>query len=151
MRRRTHVIEDTLAHRTLWGRSPYSNASFVQVDPSDSFVQHMLKIRAFDADYRFAQIGQPLDRDEWLMSPQTVNAYYAPERNEIVFPAGILQPPYFDAKAPLAQNFGGIGTIIGHELTHAFDDQGRKYDGKGNLIDWWTPEVQGVFVNKKNI
>ena len=90
-------------------------------------------------------IGQPVDRGLWLMTPQTVNAYYAAPFNEIVFPAGILQPPYFDDTRDDAVNFGGIGAVIGHELTHGFDDQGRKYDAKGNLADWWTPADDTAF------
>ena len=86
------------------------------------------------------KIGKPLDRTEWEMTPPTVNAYYSPQKNEIVFPAGILQPPFFDAKADDAVNYGGIGAVIGHEMTHGFDDQGRKFDAKGNLADWWTAE-----------
>jgi predicted metalloendopeptidase len=87
-----------------------------------------------------AKIGKPVDRTEWGMTPPTVNAYYNASKNEIVFPAGILQPPFFDGKADDAVNYGGIGTVIGHEMTHGFDDQGRKFDGKGNLTNWWTPE-----------
>ena len=85
-----------------------------------------------------AKLGKPIDRDEWGMSPQTVNAYYNPELNEIVFPAAILQPPFFDANSDDALNYGAIGAIIGHEISHGFDDQGSQYDGQGNLRDWWT-------------
>ena len=85
-----------------------------------------------------AKLGRPVDRDEWFMTPQTVNAYYNPGMNEIVFPAAILQPPFFDAEADDAVNYGGIGAVIGHEIGHGFDDQGAKYDGDGNLVDWWT-------------
>jgi len=88
----------------------------------------------------FDKLGKPLDRTEWFMSPQTVNAYYNPSMNEIVFPAAILQPPFFDPEADLASNYGAIGGVIGHEITHGFDDQGRQYDEKGNLRDWWTKE-----------
>jgi putative endopeptidase len=86
------------------------------------------------------KIGKPVDRTEWGMTPPTVNAYYNAGRNEIVFPAGILEPPFFDAKADDAVNYGGIGAVIGHEMTHGFDDQGRKFDAQGNLKDWWTPD-----------
>ena len=82
--------------------------------------------------------GKPVDRDEWFMTPQTVNAYYNPTTNEICFPAGILQRPFFDPKADAAFNYGAIGVVIGHEMTHGFDDQGRQYDASGNLHDWWT-------------
>ncbi len=86
------------------------------------------------------RIGKPVDDDEWGMTPQTVNAYYSSAKNEIVFPAAILQPPFFDPQADTAVNYGAIGGVIGHEITHGFDDQGRKSDGKGVLRDWWTPE-----------
>ena len=86
-----------------------------------------------------------MDRDEWFMTPQTVNAYYNPGMNEIVFPAAILQPPFFDAEADDAANYGGIGAVIGHEIGHGFDDQGAKYDGDGNLVDWWTDEDRAEF------
>ncbi|HNR23600.1 MAG TPA: M13-type metalloendopeptidase [Steroidobacteraceae bacterium] len=95
------------------------------------------------AEYRFgrgiAKLGKPIDRTEWFMTPQTVNAYFSPMLNEIVFPAAILQPPFFDATADDAANYGGIGGVIGHEISHGFDDSGRQYDGNGNLRDWWTP------------
>jgi putative endopeptidase len=93
---------------------------------------------ALEYDRELAKLGNPVDRDEWFMTPQTVNAYYNPGMNEIVFPAAILQPPFFDAEADDAANYGGIGAVIGHEIGHGFDDQGAKYDGDGNLIDWWT-------------
>ncbi|WP_369028895.1 M13-type metalloendopeptidase, partial [Nocardia farcinica] len=86
------------------------------------------------------KLGGPVDRDEWHMTPQTVNAYYNPGMNEIVFPAAILQPPFFDMNADDAANYGGIGAVIGHEIGHGFDDQGAKYDGDGNMVDWWTDE-----------
>jgi putative endopeptidase len=92
-----------------------------------------------------AKLGGPVDRDEWFMTPQTVNAYYNPGMNEIVFPAAILQPPFFDAEADDAANYGGIGAVIGHEIGHGFDDQGAKYDGDGNLVDWWTDEDRTEF------
>ena len=87
-----------------------------------------------------AKAGKPVDKDEWFMSPQTVNAYYNPTTNEICFPAGILQYPFFDMEADDAFNYGAIGVVIGHEMTHGFDDQGRQYDKDGNLKDWWTEE-----------
>ena len=93
-----------------------------------------------DYDRELDKLGGPVDRDEWFMTPQTVNAYYNPGMNEIVFPAAILQPPFFDAEADDAANYGGIGAVIGHEIGHGFDDQGAKYDGDGNLVDWWTDE-----------
>jgi putative endopeptidase len=98
---------------------------------------------AFDRE--LDKLGGPVDRDEWFMTPQTVNAYYNPGMNEIVFPAAILQPPFFDAEADDAANYGGIGAVIGHEIGHGFDDQGAKYDGDGNLVDWWTDEDRAEF------
>ncbi|MCW2520985.1 MAG: peptidase, partial [Mycobacterium sp.] len=96
-------------------------------------------------DRELAKLGGPVDRDEWFMTPQTVNAYYNPGMNEIVFPAAILQPPFFDAEADDAANYGGIGAVIGHEIGHGFDDQGAKYDGDGNLVDWWTDSDRAEF------
>ncbi len=104
------------------------------------YVENVLRGAAFDVARDLAKIGKPVDRSEWHMTPQTVNAYYAPLLNEIVFPAGILQPPFFDPKADDAINYGGIGSIIGHEMTHGFDDQGAKFDAQGNLKNWWTPK-----------
>jgi putative endopeptidase len=100
---------------------------------------------AAEHDREFAKIGAPVDRDEWFMTPQTVNAYYNPGMNEIVFPAAILQPPFFAPTADDAVNFGGIGAVIGHEIGHGFDDQGAKYDGDGNLKDWWEPADRAEF------
>jgi putative endopeptidase len=104
------------------------------------FIENVIAAAEFDYDRRIAKIGRPLDRSEWTMSPPTVNAYYSPGFNEVVFPAGILQPPFFDPAAPDAVNYGGIGAAIGHEMTHGFDDQGRKFDAQGNLRDWWTAD-----------
>ena len=100
---------------------------------------------AVNQDRELAKLGGPVDRDEWFMTPQTVNAYYNPGMNEIVFPAAILQPPFFDALADDAANYGGIGAVIGHEIGHGFDDQGAKYDGDGNLVDWWTDDDRTEF------
>jgi neprilysin/putative endopeptidase len=100
---------------------------------------------ALEFDRELAKLGGPVDRDEWFMTPQTVNAYYNPGMNEIVFPAAILQPPFFDAEADDAANYGGIGAVIGHEIGHGFDDQGAKYDGDGNLVDWWTDDDRDEF------
>ncbi len=100
---------------------------------------------AVNHDRELAKLGGPVDRDEWFMTPQTVNAYYNPGMNEIVFPAAILQPPFFDADADDAANYGGIGAVIGHEIGHGFDDQGAKYDGDGNLVDWWTDDDRTEF------
>jgi predicted metalloendopeptidase len=92
----------------------------------------------FEGEYQLSKLGKPVDRTLWLMSPQEINAYYNPVQNEIVFPAAILQPPFFDPKADDAVNYGAIGSVIGHEIGHGFDDQGRHYDGDGKLRDWWT-------------
>lgn len=105
---------------------------------ADDLVGNVRRAHAFEQDRELGKIGRPLDRDEWFMTPQTVNAYYNPGMNEIVFPAAILQPPFFDPEADDAVNYGGIGAVIGHEIGHGFDDQGSKYDGAGRLEDWWT-------------
>jgi predicted metalloendopeptidase len=110
-----------------------------------SFAMNVLRASDFNFQRKLSKIGKPVDRGDWEMTPPTVNAYYNPPMNEIVFPAGILQPPFFDAKADDAVNYGGIGAVIGHEMTHGFDDQGRQYDAKGNLADWWTPESDKRF------
>ena len=112
---------------------------------ADDLVGNVRRACVVEQDRELAKIGKPLDRDEWFMTPQTVNAYYNPGMNEIVFPAAILQPPFFDADADDAVNYGGIGAIIGHEIGHGFDDQGSKYDGAGRLEDWWTPEDRAEF------
>jgi putative endopeptidase len=96
------------------------------------------------------QVNKPVDKSEWFMPPHMVNAYYNPSFNEIVFPAAILQPPFFDPKADDALNYGGIGAVIGHEITHGFDDQGSQFDGDGNLKSWWTIEDQEKFNTKAN-
>ncbi len=104
----------------------------------DDLVGNLERAAAFEFDRDLAKLGKPVDRAEWFMTPQTVNAYYNPGMNEIVFPAAILQPPFFDLEADDAVNYGGIGAVIGHEIGHGFDDQGSKYDGDGNMNDWWT-------------
>ncbi|GAA4370907.1 M13 family metallopeptidase [Hymenobacter saemangeumensis] len=106
----------------------------------ESYLQNMLATREFANMDQLKKYGKPVDRKEWGMTPPTVNAYYNPSMNEIVFPAGILQSPFYDPKADDAVNYGGIGAVIGHEMTHGFDDQGRQYDAEGNLKDWWTKE-----------
>jgi predicted metalloendopeptidase len=111
----------------------------------DDLVGNVMRSRVVEANRELNKLGKPIDRDEWGMTPQTINAYYNPELNEIVFPAAILQPPFFDAKADDAVNYGAIGAVIGHEIGHGFDDQGSQYDGKGNLRDWWTKEDHEKF------
>jgi len=112
---------------------------------ADDLVGNVRRAAAFEQDHELGKIGRPIDRDEWFMTPQTVNAYYNPGMNEIVFPAAILQPPFFDADADDAVNYGGIGAVIGHEIGHGFDDQGSKYDGQGRLEDWWTESDRAEF------
>ncbi len=104
----------------------------------DDLLGNIQRSALFESRRRIARIGQPVDRTEWGMTPETVNAYFNPEQNEIVFPAGILQPPFFDVTKDDAVNYGGIGVVIGHEMTHGYDDEGRKFDAEGNLNDWWT-------------
>ena len=105
----------------------------------DDLIGNVMRANAFENARNLNKLGQPVDRTDWTMTPQEINAYYNPEKNEIVFPAGMLQPPFFDAHADDAANYGAIGAVIGHEISHAFDDQGAQYDGDGNLHDWWTP------------
>ncbi|KAA0086389.1 peptidase M13 [Mycolicibacterium sp. P9-64] len=118
--------------------------SALVIDRGDLYGNY-LRGHAVETDRELAKLGGPVDRDEWFMTPQTVNAYYNPGMNEIVFPAAILQPPFFDAEADDAANYGGIGAVIGHEIGHGFDDQGAKYDGDGNLVDWWTDSDRTEF------
>ena len=113
-----------------------------------SYLANLIRGAIFESRRQLDKIGRPVDRTEWLITPPTVNAYYNPSLNEIVFPAGILQPPFFMAAAPDAANYGAIGMVMGHELTHGFDDQGRKFDGHGNLRDWWTPAVAEAFTQR---
>lgn len=115
---------------------------------NDSFFENECHASAFEFKRSIDKYGKPTDRTEWLMTPSTVNAYYWPSLNEIVFPAGIMQPPFFDPNIYVAKNYGGIGSVIGHELTHGFDDQGSLYDAEGNLHEWWTPEDKEKFKTK---
>ena len=114
--------------------------SGLTIDPKKSYWDNVREAAIFESDYMLSDVNKPVDKTRWLMSPQTVNAYYNPTTNEICFPAGILQPPFFYMDADDAVNYGGIGVVIGHEMTHGFDDQGRQYDKDGNLKDWWTAE-----------
>ena len=111
----------------------------------DSYYANIQRSNRFDHDWMFSKADKPVDKDEWLMTPQTVNAYYNPTTNEICFPAGILQPPFFDMNADDAFNYGAIGVVIGHEMTHGFDDQGCQFDKEGNLKNWWTPKDKEQF------
>ena len=117
----------------------WKDYSKYEVTP-ESYFENVHRAIRFENEIDMAKIGKPVDKDEWFMTPQTVNAYYSPEMNEIVFPAAILQPPFFNMDADDAVNYGGIGVVIGHEMTHGFDDQGCKYDEKGDLNNWWTEE-----------
>lgn len=112
---------------------------------SDDLIANSKAVAKYVLDREFNKLGKPVDRDEWFMTPQTVNAYYNPGMNEIVFPAAILQPPFFDKNADMAANFGAIGAVIGHEIGHGFDDQGSQYDGDGKLVNWWTDEDRAAF------
>ncbi len=111
----------------------------------DSYVQNIMRAQDFSYNRNISKLGKPVDRTEWLMSPQTVNAYYDPSKNEIVFPCGIMQFPFFDENADDAFNYGGIGAVIGHEITHGFDDEGSQFDAKGNLNNWFTDEDKTKF------
>ena len=117
----------------------------MEIDPSLSYYENMHNVGMWHQKEYLKKWGKPVDRTEWGMTPQTVNAYYNPLANEIVFPAAILQAPFFDPEASDAENYGGIGVVIGHEMTHGFDDQGRNFDANGNMTDWWTPEDAAKF------
>jgi putative endopeptidase len=125
--------------------------SALEIDPSLSYYTNAMRAERFESEYQLSKIGNPVDPMVWLMTPQTVNAYYNPTTNEICFPAGILQPPFFDMKADDAVNYGAIGVVIGHEMTHGFDDQGRNYDKTGNLSNWWTEEDAANFDERSKI
>ncbi|MFZ0391632.1 MAG: M13 family metallopeptidase [Calditrichia bacterium] len=117
----------------------------------DSYLQNVMRAEKFNFKREMDKIGKPVDREEWGMTPQTVNAYYHPMLNEIAFPAAILQPPFFDFKADDPVNYGAIGVVIGHEMTHGFDDKGRQYDAEGNMNDWWTAEDAERFEKRSNL
>lgn len=123
--------------------------SGLQADRS-SLYKNMKMAAIFDQQYSLNKLAKPVDRTEWWALPQTVNAYYSASKNEIVFPAGIMQPPFYDPDVDDAVNYGGIGMVIGHEITHGFDDQGRKYDGEGNLTDWWTESDAAKFKERSD-
>jgi putative endopeptidase len=125
--------------------------SAFEIDPSLSYYANVNRASHFENEYQLSKIGKPVDPMIWLMTPQTVNAYYNPTTNEICFPAGILQPPFFDMKADDAVNYGAIGVVIGHEMTHGFDDQGRNYDKTGNLNNWWTDDDATKFEERSQI
>ncbi|MEZ5093436.1 M13 family metallopeptidase [Nocardioides sp.] len=124
---------------------------YSSLEVGDDLVGNVVAASYFETARQLAKIGSPVDRDEWFMLPQTVNAYYNPGTNEICFPAGILQRPFFSPDADPAENYGGIGAVIGHEIGHGFDDQGAQYDGAGNLHDWWTPDDKAAFEVKSKM
>jgi len=128
----------------------WRNYDELQVE-AGNLVQNIMNAKQFNFAYMMNKLGNPVDKDEWFMSPQTVNAYYSSSKNEIVFPAGILQPPFFSYEADDAINYGGIGAVIGHEFTHGFDDQGSKYDAKGNLENWWSDEDRARFEERAGL
>lgn len=137
--------EEKLAAFTKKIGYPDKWVDFSKLTVTDSYARNVIAVRRFQTERNIARIGTPTDRTLFGMTPPTVNAYYSPSDNEIVFPAGILQPPFFDPKADDAVNYGGIGAVIGHEMTHGFDDQGRQFDAKGNLSDWWTASDTAAF------
>ncbi len=142
---RARALEKLAAlNRKIGGTEKWRDFSAVSIK-RDDYAGNSMRIAANDTQRQLHWIGQPVDRGLWLMTPQTVNAYYSPQLNEIVFPAGILQPPFFDATKDDAVNFGGAGAVIGHEMSHGFDDSGRRFDPKGNLTDWWTPADDAAF------
>jgi putative endopeptidase len=133
------AIQNKIGYPNKW--RDYSSLKIIRGDA----LGNSLRSNEFEVQRELNKIGKPRDRQEWEMTPPTVNAYYDPTENDINFPAGILQPPFYDFKADDGLNFGGIGAVIGHELTHGFDDEGSKFDQEGNLKDWWTPEDQKAF------
>jgi putative endopeptidase len=134
-----HAVANKIGYPDQW--RDYSALSIARDDEMDN----VLRAREFEFHRQLAKIGKPVDRGEWQMTPPTVNAYYDPQMNNINFPAGVLQPPLFDARSDAAPNFGDTGATMGHELTHGFDDEGRQFDAQGNLRDWWTPEDAKAF------
>ena len=138
------LVTNKIGYPEKW--RDYSSVKIVR----DDYFGDAVRAREFEVHRNLAKIGKPVDKSEWSMTPPTVNAYYSPPMNNINFPAGILQPPFYNPKADDAVNYGAIGVVVGHELTHGFDDQGRRYDGAGNLRDWWTPEDAKAFEARAN-
>ena len=125
--------------------------SKLEINKADSYLANIIRSNNFEFDYMFSKFNKPVDKEEWQMTPQTVNAYYNPSTNEICFPAAILQPPFFNMEADDAVNYGAIGVVIGHEMTHGFDDQGRLFDKEGNLNDWWTADDAPKFEERAEV
>lgn len=123
----------------------WKDYSEIEIDPNKTYMENILKASEWFTKDNYQRLHKPVDKDEWFMFPQTVNAYYSPQTNEICFPAGILQPPFFDINADDALNYGAIGVVIGHEMTHGFDDSGRQFDKAGNLVNWWKEEDEIKF------
>ena len=148
---KTHALEklfkfnSKIGYPDLW--KDYSNLEIKE----DELIGNYLRYNRFEDDRAMAKLSGPIDRNEWFMNPQTVNAYYNPSMNEVVFPAAILQPPFFNMEADDAVNYGAIGAVIGHEISHGYDDQGRKSDGDGNLKEWWTEEDEKKFNERAQV
>ena len=140
-----HAVNVKIGYPDKW--RDYSGLEIID----DSYVQNVIRSNQFETAFNYAKINKPVDKSQWYMSPQTVNAYYSPNMNEIVFPAAILQPPFFFLKGDDAVNYGAIGVVIGHEMTHGFDDKGRKFDKVGNLTDWWTEEDSKRFDERSKV
>jgi endothelin-converting enzyme/putative endopeptidase len=139
-----HAVRNKIGYPDKW-----RDYSALTISPDDYF-GNVVRGRVFDYNRDWAKIGKPVDRNEWDMTPPTVNAYYNPQMNDINFPAGVLQPPLYDPKEDDAPNYGNTGGTIGHELTHGFDDEGRQFDAQGNLKDWWTPQDAKAFEDRIN-
>ncbi len=137
-----HTIRNKVGYPDKW--RDYSSVTVM----ADDFYGNSLRATEFETHRQFNKVGKPVDRNEWDMTPPTVNAYYNPQMNDINFPAGVLVPPLYDSKMDAAPNYGDTGSTIGHELTHGFDDEGRQYDAKGNLKDWWTKQDAEQFTKR---
>lgn len=137
--RKLQAVSNKIGYPAKW--RDYSSVKIIRGD----YFGDSIRAREFAVEWNLSKLGKPVDKTEWSMTPPTVNAYYSPPQNNINFPAGILQPPFYNPQADDAVNYGAIGAVIGHELTHGFDDQGRRFDGEGNLKDWWTPEDARAF------
>jgi endothelin-converting enzyme/putative endopeptidase len=135
-----HAIRNKIGYPDVW-----RDYSSVKIVPDDYYGNNLRAVE-FEVHRELNKVGKPVDRGEWGMTPPTVNAYFNPQMNDINFPAGVLQPPLYDAKMDDAPNYGNTGSTIGHELTHGFDDEGRQFDAKGNLKDWWTKDDADQFV-----